>query len=166
VEFGERALERGQMNEDLLLAMADYYMNSKPPVTDKVLLYSGKLVELMESRPAPQGVSAEEWEKKKTMMLGLGHWMAGTTYGSKNQYAQADKSLRAALPLIKDNDQLMAGALFHLGLANYQMGKGRNAAQLADGMKFMQQCAAIKGPYQAQAQKNVTVMRKETGRAK
>lgn len=166
VTFGERAWEREQFNEDLLLAMADHYMNAKPAVTDKVLLYCDKLVEVMNSKPAPQGVSAEDWDKKKTVMLGLAHWMAGTTYGAKNQHSQADKSLRAALPLIKDNDQLMAGALFYLGLANYSMGKGKNAAQLAEGFKFMQQAAAIKGPYQAQAQKNVLVMRKETGRAR
>jgi tetratricopeptide (TPR) repeat protein len=166
VAFGERAWERGQFNEDLLLAMADHYMNSKPAQTDKVLLYSGKLVEVMEPKPAPEGVSQEDWNRKKTTMLGLAHWMAGTTYGAKNQYAQADKSLRAALPLIKDNDQLMAGALFYLGLANYEMGKGRNAAQLAEGLKFMQQCAAIRSPYQAHAQKNVAGMRQQTGRGK
>ena len=57
----------------------------------------------------------------------------------------------------------VADILFHLGLANYQMGKGKNAQQIAEAMKFMQQCAAMKSPFQAQAAKNVAVMRKETG---
>jgi hypothetical protein len=165
IEFGERVLSRGLMHEDLLLAMADYHINQPAPKRDneKVVLYSTKLVELMMSKPKPEGVSDADWEKRKNTMIGLGHWMSGTTYGSQRKFAEADKSLRAALPHIKDNDQLLAGALFHLGLANYQMGKGKSAQQMAEAMKFMQQCAAMKSPFQAQAAKNVSVMRKETG---
>ena len=165
VALGERALERGQAHEDLLLAMADYHINQPPAKRDneKVILYSTKLIELMATKPKPEGVSDGDWEKRKNTMIGLGHWMAGTTYGSQSKFAQADKSLRAALPLVKDNDQLLAGALFHLGLANYQMGRGKSAQLIQEAMKFMQQCAAMKSPFQAQAAKNVSVMRKETG---
>jgi tetratricopeptide (TPR) repeat protein len=164
VTLGERAYARNQFNEDLLLAMADYYMNQKAP--DKTVQYSTKLLEVIESKPKPEGVSDSDWDRKKTMMAGVAHWMAGTTYSTQSKYSQADKELRAALPLIRDNDQLLAGALFHLGLANYQMGKGKSAQQLGEAVKFMQQCAAIKSPFQAQAQKNLTVMRRETGQRK
>ena len=58
-----------------------------------------------------------------------------------------------------------APALFQLGLANYQMGRGKNRQQLQDALSFLKQCAAIKSNYQAQAQKNVTVIMKETGAA-
>jgi tetratricopeptide (TPR) repeat protein len=164
VALGERAYSRNQFNEDLLLAMADHYMNQKSP--DKAILYATKVVEVLEPKAKPEGVSDADWEKKKTTMMGVAHWIAGTNYSTQSKYAQADKELRAALPLIKDNEQLMAGALFHLGLANYQMGKGRNAKQLTEAMKFMQQCAAIKSAFQPQAQKNLAVMRKETGQAR
>ena len=163
VAFGERAFARNQFNEDLLLAMADHYMNASPKQPEKVLQYSSKLVEVVSTKPKPEGISDVDWEKKKNLMLGLGHWMAGTTYGAQNKHAQADKSLRSALPYIKDNEQLMAGALFHLGVANYQMGKGKSAAQMTEAVNFMKQCAALKSPFQAQAQKNLAVMRKETG---
>ena len=164
VAFGERAYARNQFNEDLLLGMADHYMNAKN--AEKTLLYAGKLVEYLGSKPKPEGVSDADWEKKKNTMIGLGHWMAGTTYAQQKNLAQMDKSFRAALPYIKDNDQLLGPALFQLGLANYQMGRGKSAAMMADAIRFTQQCAAIKGPMQAQAQKNLTVMRKETGQAK
>ena len=164
VAFGERAYARDQVNEDLLLAMADHYMNAKN--AEKALLYSNKLVELLGSKPKPEGLSDADWDKKKSAMIGLGHWMAGSAYAQQRNVAQVDKSFRAALPYIKDNDQLLGPALFQLGLANYQMGKGKNAAMMADAVRFTQQCAGIKGPMQAQAQKNLTVMRKETGRAK
>ena len=164
VAFGERSYARNQFNEDLLLGMADHYMTAKN--AEKTLLYAGKLVDYLGSKPKPEGVSDADWKKKKNTMIGLGHWMAGTTYAQQKNLAQLDKLFRAALPYIKDNDQLLVSVLFQLGLANYQMGRGKSAAMMADAIRFTQQCAAIKGPMQAQAQKNLTVMRKETGQAK
>jgi hypothetical protein len=164
VAFGERALAKGKAQEDLLLIMTDDAMQKKDG--DKVLNYSSKLVDLMGSKPKPEGVSDADWEKKKTTMIGLAHWMAGMTSAGQKQLAQADKSLRAALPYIKDNEQLLAPALFQLGLANYQMGRGKNRQQLNDAVSFLKQCAAIKSQYQAQAQKNVNVIMKETGAVK
>lgn len=162
--LGERAYGRNQFDEDLLLAMADYSMNQK--AQDKTIQYSTKVVEVMESKPKPAGVSDADWDKKKTMMTGVAHWMAGTTYSTQGKYAQADKELRAALPLVKENEELLAGTLFHLGLSNYQMGKGKSTQQMGEALKFMQQAAAIRSPFQAQAQKNLAVMRKETGQSR
>jgi tetratricopeptide (TPR) repeat protein len=160
--FGERAFARNQFNGDMLLAMSDYYMQQKQP--DKALLYSSKAVDVMSSQPKPEGVSDADWQKKKAAVIGLGNWMSGVTLSGQNKYAPADKALRAALPLIKDNPQLMAGALFHLGLVNYKMGQtSKNKTQIADAIKFSQQSGAIKSPFQEQALKNVKVIKKEFG---
>jgi hypothetical protein len=163
VAFGERTLERGQTHEDLLLLMTDNAMQQKN--ADKTIAYANKLIELMGSKPKPEGVADADWDKKKTTTLGLANWMAGMAAAGQNRLPQADKSLRAALPYIKENEQLLAPALFQLGLANYQMGRGKNRQQLSDAVSFLKQCAAIKSNYQAQAQKNVTVILKETGGA-
>ena len=121
VEFGERAYGRNQFNPDMLLAMADSAMQKQQ--FDKALTYSTKAVEVMSSQAKPEGYPDADWEKKKTSIIGLGNWMSGVTLSSQNKFAPADKALRTALPLIKDNQQLMAGALFHLGLVNYKMGQ-------------------------------------------
>jgi tetratricopeptide (TPR) repeat protein len=164
VAVGEAAAANGQYSEDMLLAMTDYFMNHKQ--NDKVLTYSAKLVEVMQSKPKPEGVSDENWEKKKSTMMGLGYWMAGMTEAGQNKYAAADKSLRSALPLVKDNAQILSYALFNLGLANYKMAQAsKNKAQIADAIRFTEQAAATKGPMQAQAVKNVKVMRTEFGMA-
>jgi hypothetical protein len=164
VGFGERAFGRGQIQEDLLLIMTDNAMQQKN--ADKVTTYSSKLIEIMGTKPKPEGLSDADWEKKKTTMLGLANWMAGMTAAGQSRWAQSDKSLRAALPYVKDNEQLLAPALFQLGIANYQMGKGKSRQQMADSVSFLKQCAAIKSQYQAQAQKNLAVIAKETGGAK
>jgi tetratricopeptide (TPR) repeat protein len=162
VALGEAAAAANVYNEDMLLAMSDYYMNHKQ--NDKVLTYSTKLVDLMQSKPKPEGVSDANWDKKKSTMMGLGYWMAGMTEAGQMKYAAADKSLRAALPMVKDNPQILSYALFNLGLANYKMAQAsKNKAQIADAIRFTEQAAGTKGPMQAQAVKNVAVMRKEFG---
>jgi hypothetical protein len=45
--------------------------------------------------------------------------------------------------------------LFYAGLANYSM------KNIPDALKFNQQCAAIKSPFQAKAAENVRVMRSQ-----
>lgn len=161
VAVAEKVLEKDQTNEDMLLIAADYHLQKKSE-PEKVIAYSNKMVEVMGSKPKPEGVSDADWEKKKNLTLGLGHWMAGITYASQNKFAPADKSLRASLPYIKDDQQLTAQALFYLGLANYKLGDtGKDKTRILDALKFNQQCAAIKSPFQAQAQKNIAAIRSQ-----
>jgi hypothetical protein len=49
--------------------------------------------------------------------------------------------------------RVKAEVLFYLGLANYKMEKGQEA------YNFFKACAAMKSPFQAQANKNLTVIR-------
>lgn len=161
VAYGERAYQRGQYSPDLLLLMADQSLQQRNP--DKVVEYSDKIVQVMNG-PKPEGVADADWERKKTVTTGLAYWMAGTALAGQNKFPQADKMLRSALPLVKDNEQLYGTALFHLGLANYKMAQSsKNKTQMADAMNFSKQAAAIKGPLQAQAAKNVKVMQQEFG---
>ncbi|HYP07155.1 MAG TPA: hypothetical protein VER03_13065 [Bryobacteraceae bacterium] len=160
VAYGERAYARGQFSEDMLLVMADQSMQKNP---DKAIEYSQKIIEVM-NRPKPEGVADADWERKKAVTTGLGYWMAGTTLSGQNKFPQADKMLRQALPLVKENDQLHGMALFHLGLANYKMAQAsKNKAQIADAVAFSRQAAAAKGPLAAQAAKNLKVMQQEFG---
>lgn len=162
VEFGEHAYAQGQFNEDMLLAMSDYYMQNKQP--DKVVMYTTKAVEIMNAKPKPEGIDDAQWQQKKDSIIGIAQWMQGITLSSQNKFVPADKALRAALPLVQANEQLRAAALFHLGLANYKLAQAsRNKTQISDAVKYMEQAAAIKSPFQAQAAKNVPVIKKEFG---
>ncbi|HEU0141814.1 MAG TPA: hypothetical protein VFQ79_18975 [Bryobacteraceae bacterium] len=149
--LAEKTLQKEQTNEDMLLAVADHYMSQKD--AGKVLLYSGKLIELMQTKPRPEGTNEEDWEKKKALSLGLGYWMQGMTYMSQNKFVDAEKSLRASLPHIKENEQLMPSALFNLGLANHKLKRNK------DAVTYFSQCSKYKSPYQAQAIQNVTALR-------
>ena len=75
--------------------------------------------------------------------------MTGALYSSQGKFTEADTELRTALPLLEGNDQIKAGALFNLGLANQKLNK------LEDAVKFYEQCITIQSPYQSLAAGNL-----------
>jgi tetratricopeptide (TPR) repeat protein len=161
--FAEKTLEKDQSNEDMLLVVIDNYFNKKAN-PDQVIAYGTKLAEVMAAKPKPEGVSDADWDKRKSLLMGLGYWYAGVTFGNQNKFPDTDVTLRKALPLVQDNEQLKSQALFYLGLANYKMGEPKKDKKyLAEALKFNQQCAAIKGPLQGQAAKNASVIKQQLG---
>lgn len=143
----------------VLMILADNAYSHKQ--VDRAMNLSSKLI-AVNSRKAPEGVSEADWEKTKSAAVGLGYWLSGVIHGEKNQYRDADKDLRAALPLIKGNNAMMAPALFYLGVANYNLGRLLlNKAKMLEGAKFSQECAAIASPYQTQAYNNAAQIQRE-----
>jgi hypothetical protein len=162
-QVAEKALTNFPENTDLLLVMTNSSFAGKQ--SDKAQEYATRLIAAWEKKARPEGVAEDDWQKQKDSSLGRGYWVTGMVAAEKNQYAAVDKSLRAALPLIKSDNAMMAAALFYLGTANYNLGKAAaSKAKVLDGAKFSQQCAAIPGAMAAQASKNATVMKAEAAR--
>jgi len=158
--IAEKALPNQPENEDLLLFLADHAYTHKQP--DRALAYANRLTAALNKHSKPEALSAGDWEHKKSAGLARGYWIAGVISGERNQYAAADKNLRAAMPLIKGNDAMLGPALFYLGFANYNLGKMTlNKAKVLEGQKFSEQCASIEGPFQQQAWKNAMIMKTE-----
>ncbi len=157
VALAEKIPEKDQ-SDVMLLVGADYHLNRKE--YDKAIAYCDRIVTLMNSKPKPASVSDADWEKAKGNALGRAQWMAGVAYMSQGKLVQADHSLRAALPYIQGEPNLLGEALFHLGVANYRLGDsaGGDQARIMDAFKFTKECAAIRGRYQATAQKNLQAM--------
>jgi hypothetical protein len=150
-------------NEDLLAVLADAALNRKQ--NDSALRYADRLLAAVNQRQKPESMSAADWQRKRTVALGRGHWIAGVAHHEKNELLEADKDLRAALPLIKGNDAMMQAALFRLGLVNYQLGRAMlNRARVMEAAKFSDEAAKIPGPYAQDAWRNAGVMRTEAAR--
>jgi hypothetical protein len=161
-QAAERQIARDPGNEDALLFVAGAYMQEKQDA--KAAEYADKLVTLINTKQKPENTSAADWEKKRNSTLGLAYWIEGVSSANLKQYAKADKSLRSALPLLQDNQEALAMGLFHLGVADYQLGKlKRSRAMLEDALKYSQQSAAMKSPLQQQAQNNVAAIRRQIG---
>jgi tetratricopeptide (TPR) repeat protein len=151
LNVAERILKTDQQNEDALLVTAEAYLQRG--AADKVVLYSTRLIELMDKKAKPAIVRQEDWDKKKTTYSGTAYWMMGNTYITQNRWSQADVALRAALPLLRQAEQSVAAVLFYLGWANYNM------ENYAEAARFYKQCMTIRGQYQEQASKNLNVIR-------
>jgi len=161
--IAEKALANFPENPDLLYFLAEHARSLNQ--SDRAQGYANRLVAALGKRPKPEGMSEADWEKRKSLQIGSGYWISGVVAGEKNQYAAADKNLRAALPYVKGNDVRTAAALFYLGTANYNLGKmTMSKAKVLEGAKFSDQCAAISGPYAEQAYKNALIMKSEAGR--
>jgi tetratricopeptide (TPR) repeat protein len=157
----EKALSNLPENVDLLLWLADSaYTRKQAP---RALSYSKRLIAVLNKRAKPEGLSADDWERKRTAALGHAYYLAGSALNDQQQYQEADKNLRAALPLAKGNDALRAQVLYLLGVANYQFGLlTNNKAMVMEAVKFSKQSAEIPGPAQQNARSNAYVMEQQT----
>jgi tetratricopeptide (TPR) repeat protein len=156
----QTALKSFPNNEDCLLVLADRALSRNQ--TDAALNYSERLIAAMGRHSKPEGMGAADWERKRTVALGRAHWIAGVMHSQKTNYYEANKDLRVALPLVGDNDSMRATALFHLGIANYQLGiQMRERPRILEAARFSEECSKIKGPLSMQAWRNAQIMRAE-----
>jgi len=157
----EKVLKGSPANEDALYALASGYMASRPA---QAQAFATRLTTTMRSKAKPEGVSADDWERKKSQYLGQGYYIAGATAAQTQSWKDCDTNLRAALPYIGSSPGTSGTIYFYLGLANYQLGKlTGDRTKMQEGQKFSEQSAAIAGPMQAQAQRNAALIKQELG---
>jgi tetratricopeptide (TPR) repeat protein len=147
----QRILQQDDSNLIALAIVADSYLQSERE-PQKLMAYARKILAVIEKQPKQEGLTAAEWSRKKAPLIGHAYWMIGTVSMQQDKYSDADKSIRAALPFLKDDSRLLSTALFYLGWANYHLGN------LVDALRFNRQCTLVQGPYQAQAAKSVRVI--------
>ena len=161
--IAEKALANFPENTDLLLVMVNTAYSARQ--LDRAQAFANRLVAAWGKRSKSEGMAEGDFERQKSGSLARGYWVAGMVAGEKGQYAAADKSLRAALPLIKGNNAMLAPALFYLGTANYNLGKmTMSKAKILEGAKFSDDCAAIPGELAQQAWKNAAIMKAEAAK--
>lgn len=160
VAAAERGLEKSPDNEDMLLTVAEYH-SERGDNPDRVLACASRILAVLPNKPRPEGMSPAEWTAKKEKYLTAAHWMGGIVLSMQGRYADADRNLRQALPLLKANDQVLGATLYHLGYANYQLAESGERQRIFEALKFNQQCAAIPSTYRDQAQKNIESIKSE-----
>jgi hypothetical protein len=157
----EKVLKGSPANEDALYALASGYMAGRPAQAQG---YATRLTATMRTKAKPEGVSADDWERKKSLYLGQGYYIAGATAAQTQSWKDCDTNLRAALPYMASSPGTSGTVYFYLGLANYQLGKlTGDRTKMQEGQKFSEQSAAIAGPMQAQAQRNAALIKQELG---
>ena len=163
VALAEEGLQKDPNNEDFLMTVADYKIGHEKDLP-KALTYSLRILDLMKKKPQPATMSAEDWEKKKAKFIGWASWMAGVVYGKQARYAQSDRYLREALPLIRETPRLLAAAYYYLGYDNYAMaGELGDKAHAVDAVKYSKLCVAMDSPYRSLARQTIASVRNDFG---
>lgn len=160
LQIAEQIVKSDPSNADMLLAVAQHHFR-KEDSREKVIQYTTALIKILETKSAPEGVSSEAWEKRKAQMLGAANYMGGVSASLLNQHLKADVMLRAALPSLNDDPQMLATTLYLLGLANYRLAESGGRTRAIDALRFTQRCAAIRSSYQEQAIKNAAAIKVE-----
>jgi tetratricopeptide (TPR) repeat protein len=157
----QKVLKGSPANEDALYALASGYMASAPAQAQN---YATRLTATMRTKAKPEGMSAEDWDRKKAQYMGQGYYIAGAAAAQTSSWKDCDTNLRAALPYVGSNPGISGTIYFYLGLANYQLGKlTGDRPKMQEGQKFSEQSAAIAGPMQTQAQRNAALIKQELG---
>lgn len=121
-----------------------------------------RLIGVMGRKKKPEGMSDADWQKTRNDMLGNAYMSAGIIQAGQNRYADADRNLKAALPLVGGGST--SYIYYYLGVSNYQMGKlTTDKAKMATGLQYTEKAAATAGPMQTQASNNVAIMKRELG---
>ena len=156
--IAERALQDFPNNEDVLLTLAENALTHNQK--DRALSYSKRALAALAQDRKPDDMSTADWDQKRNKGLGHAYWIAGITQSEMGLYADANRNLRSALPLISGNQGMVGSALFYLGVANYQLGLlTLNKAQVLEGAKYSEQAAAVPGPHSEQAWKNAQLIK-------
>jgi len=149
----QKILNGAPNNEDALYTLATSSMNGT---------YATRLVNVMKSKAKPEGMADADWERRKSLYLGQGYYVAGAAACTKSTWTDCDKNLRAALPYVGKEPSVAGPTYFYLGLANYNLAKiTSDRAKLQEAEKFSEQSAAMAGPMQQQAARNVAAMKQE-----
>jgi len=149
-------------NEYALDAVARNWSSPGPALTA-----ANRLIGVMGRKKKPEGMSDADWQRTKTEMLGSAYTSAGVIQAGQNRYADADRNLKAALPLVAGNSTMLSYIYYYLGVSNYQMGKlTADKSKMIAGAQFTDKAVATGGPMQGQASSNAAIMKREmaTGR--
>lgn len=137
------------LNQDAYLAVANAALSAQQ--ADRASSFAKKAL------TAPKGAKPE-------LSAGNAHYIVGVVAATKNDFATADRELRAALPGIKGIPSLEGPAYYYLGSADYRLGRqAMDRTQIDQGIKYTLQAALISGQYQTLAANAAKTMKAEMG---
>ena len=92
--LAEQTLLNDPENIDVLMVIIEFrFAHEDHP---KVVSESIRAIDVLEKRARPASLSDEEWQKKKTQLLGSVNYMGGVSSSLSGQYSRGDQMLRAA----------------------------------------------------------------------
>jgi hypothetical protein len=113
------------------------------------------MITALKGKQKPESADEEEWNKRRTDLLGHAYFMAGFVYASQGKFDLADKTFREALPHVAGNAELQGGTLYLLSVANFNLGApSDDPDRIRDAYRFASECVAVRSQFQSRAEKH------------
>lgn len=151
-------LQKDPTNVDALAVLADRAIQANDHAS--IMALTEKLIDAL-AGPKPENFSDEDWKLRQERYLFQSLWSNGIISSMRGNYHRADRSLRAVLPFVRSNPQMLSTALYHLGYVNYQLAEKGEPNRVFEAIRFNQECSQIKSNYQDQAVKNIASIKSE-----
>jgi tetratricopeptide (TPR) repeat protein len=145
LEVANGLLAKDQGNLGMLLVLSDYYCD-KPDQLAKAETYAKKAISLLDTATKPEGATDEQWAQQKNLQKGLALSSLGQVNIEKKANTQAVDNLKAAAPLLKQDDASYGRNQYRLGFALL------NLKRTAEAKEAFTQAASVNGPYKSLAQ--------------
>ncbi len=144
----ESALAISPGNEQYIYTLAEFALGQQDH--EAANARSEQLIKLMEEKPAPEGISAEDWEATKQKFTALGNYVMGTGHFQQGAWRTSRRHLLQTVDSIKAEGGERYGILsYMLGFCYVKLDiAGDNIAQAT---RWMSEAARVPNPMQAQA---------------
>src|SRR5579862_7951481 len=144
-------------DEYALDALARNWTSPGPALTA-----ANKLIGVVGKKKKPEGMSDADWQRSRNDLLGNAYMSAGIIQAGSNRYADADRNLKAALPLVSGNSTMLSYAYYYLGVSNYKKDKlTADKSKMLAGVHYSEKSVSTGGPMQGQASNYVAIMKRE-----
>jgi tetratricopeptide (TPR) repeat protein len=145
LEVANQLLAKDPDNLGMLLVLSDYYCDKADQLA-KAETYAKKAISLLDTAPKPEGATDEQWSQQKNLQKGLALSSLGQVNIEKKANAQAVDNLKAAAPLLKQDDASYGRNQYRLGFALL------NLKRTAEAKEAFTLAASVNGPYKSLAQ--------------
>lgn len=145
LEVANGLLSKDPDNLGMLLVLSDYYCD-KPDQLAKAETYAKKAISQLGTAAKPEGTTDEQWAQQKNLQKGLALSSMGQVNIEKKANTQAVENLKAAAPLLKQDDASYGRNQYRLGFALL------NLKRTAEAKEAFTQAASVNGPYRSLAQ--------------
>ena len=148
VAFAQKMLASDPDDFWMMVTLADYWATNQEQL-DAAEAHARKAIPLIEKAPKMEGITEEDWQKQKSLQLGLAWSALGLIHVHKNRDAQAVEALRTASPLLKPYDYYYGRNLYFLGFALAR------AKRVTEARPILTEATTVNSPYKSRAQETL-----------
>lgn len=143
-------------NERYLYMMAEHALGKREDAKAQQL--SEKLVAVMETKPAPEGVAPAQWDEQKKLFAAYGHFVLGRLFTMKENFRQGRESLlKAVEPMEKQGGPTYGVLAYFLGICYVKLDVGGD--NIPQASKWMSVAAQTENPFQGEAKKTLAAIK-------